>query len=411
MENIQMTSTNGNKVNNLTHQITCPHCDGLFNINEAVAHAVNKGKKEADSIAEKQIRNRLEKKFRLIKQEDDKKLIEKIKNENSLELKELQEENATTKDQLAKYSKDRINQNKLQLKVNTLERENKELESSLRVDIENDLRPVFKEEADKRVHEKELELAEEKLKNTQLKKKIEESKEIANQGSMQIQGEAMQMVTYEWLRNEFSDDEITEVKKGVSGADFLQKIINRGKAIGTICVESKKTKRFDDSWIEKLKKDMKNSSADMGIIVTKVLPKDLPEGGGKNGICIYNFHQFKIAIHLLRTQVIKVKEESKAMENSNDKSSRSYKYLIGSKYRSEIETQVSTIWQLQQDHNKDKNTTLIKWAKTEEQHENMIKSLCNVHGTLRGIAGNAVPEVEILQLSNSKLISKKKSKK
>jgi hypothetical protein len=74
------------------------------------------------------------------------------------------------------------------------------------------------------------------------KKLAEEMKRKAEQGSMQLQGEAQELILEELLRNYFPFDVISEVGKGVRGADCMQTVRNQfGQECGRIIYESKRT--------------------------------------------------------------------------------------------------------------------------------------------------------------------------
>lgn len=70
------------------------------------------------------------------------------------------------------------------------------------------------------------------------RKLAEEMRRRAEQGSMQLQGEAQELVLEEMLRLHFPFDEVTPVGKGVRGADCIQLIRNQyGQECGRIIYE------------------------------------------------------------------------------------------------------------------------------------------------------------------------------
>src|SRR6476469_3033720 len=108
------------------------------------------------------------------------------------------------------------------------------------------------------------------------RKLADEMKRKAEQGSMQLQGEVQELLLEELLRDRFPYDTIGEVGKGVEGADCIQIVRNHlGAECGKIIFESKRTKTFNNVWVEKLKTDMRNKGADVAVIVTSVLPKEM----------------------------------------------------------------------------------------------------------------------------------------
>jgi hypothetical protein len=84
---------------------------------------------------------------------------------------------------------------------------------------------------------------EEKLESQ--RKLAEEMKRKAEQGSMQSQGEAQELLLEDLLQTAFPFDIIEEVGKGVRGADCMLTVRNKlGQECGKIIFESKRTKDF-----------------------------------------------------------------------------------------------------------------------------------------------------------------------
>ena len=122
------------------------------------------------------------------------------------------------------------------------------------------------------------------------KRLAEEMKRKAEQGSMQLQGEVQEMALEEMLRSTFPFDMIAEVGKGVRGADCVQIVRNNfGQECGKIIYESKRTTAFVADWIEKLKADMRSQAADVAVIVTKTMPKDMDSFGIRDGVWVCSF--------------------------------------------------------------------------------------------------------------------------
>ena len=116
--------------------------------------------------------------------------------------------------------------------------------------------------------------------NNQLTSKVANlNEDVGASGSrsqVQVSGEAAENIVQRELEQAFPDDVIEEVKRGKSGADWIIKINERkGKATAKIAIEVKNTKSFSNGWIPKLKADMKDSSIDTGVIITRSYPKNV----------------------------------------------------------------------------------------------------------------------------------------
>src|SRR5690606_28636987 len=126
------------------------------------------------------------------------------------------------------------------------------------------------------------------------KKLVDEMKRKAEQGSMQMQGEVQELLLENLLRGSFPFDVIVEVGKGVKGADCIQTIRNQfGQECGKIIYESKRAQHFSIEWIEKLKAEMRTLGADVAVIVTQSMPKDMDQLGEKNGVWICSFNEVR----------------------------------------------------------------------------------------------------------------------
>jgi hypothetical protein len=107
-------------------------------------------------------------------------------------------------------------------------------------------------------------------------RQIEILKLKAEQGSQQTQGEVQELELEKELAALFPFDTIQPVPKGMRGADVIQDVIdNRGNRCGSIIWESKRTQSWSDGWIAKLKEDQRAARADVAILVTQALPKDI----------------------------------------------------------------------------------------------------------------------------------------
>ncbi len=115
--------------------------------------------------------------------------------------------------------------------------------------------------------EKDLRLSQALKMNEDLRRKLE-------QGSQQIQGEVLELDLERTLRNENPLDEISEVPKGVRGADLLHKVTSRtGLVAGLIIWEAKNTKNWGEGWITKLKEDQRAAKADIPVIGLTCCPR------------------------------------------------------------------------------------------------------------------------------------------
>jgi len=284
-----------------------------------------------------------------------------------------------------------------------LEREKEELASELSAKAEAEFSLKLKEAkasiARQETERNELVIAELKKQLEDQRKMTEEMRVKQEQGSMQLQGEVQELAIEKWLKEKFLSDEIEEIGKGDMGADSIQFVRNTaGKICGSIYYESKRTKVFQEAWIGKLKKDMMEKKADIGVIVTAVYPKEMDRMGFKDGIYICTYDEFKGLCVFLRDILIKVSAAYAAEENKNEKSVVLYKFLTSNEFKMQFEGIVSAFRTLKDDFEKEKRAIQSQWKKRECQLENVLTITANMYGSIRGIAGNSVPRIEGLEL-------------
>lgn len=294
--------------------------------------------------------------------------------------------------------------------IEKLKREKEEIESAVQAKAEVTLNEKLKEEREKiqkATDDKvELRLKEKEEQLEMLKKQLQEAQRKAEQGSMQLQGEVQELAIEEWLREKFPFDTIDEVKKGARGADCMQIVHTREhQNCGKIYYESKRTKDFQKSWIEKFKADMRDKGADIGVLVTEVMPSELDRMGLIDGVWVCNFDEFKGLVSVLREHIIKIHHVGLSQENKSDKMSILYGYLTSNEFKMQIEAIVEGFTGMQADLESEKRSMQRIWKQREKQIEKVLNNTVNMYGSIKGIAGNAIGNIKALELPYSEHIA------
>lgn len=405
--------------------LNCPECGAAIDIDEVLIHQLeDKVKKDLQAKHSKK-EQELQKKLNGLKGEKDK--IEKAKeNQKEIVNKQVQEQVKDEKSKLEKSIRQQLDDEKSE-EVKALQKELGEKSTQLRelnktkADIER-LKREKDELADKIALEKEKELTEklqeakekiqksEKEKNeltikefekklSDQKKLMEEMQRKHEQGSMQMQGEVQELALEDLLKSEFKFDNIEDVPKGVKGADVIQTVLNPLQQVcGKIIYESKRTKSFTDGWIEKLKEDQRNQQADLAIIVTEILPKDMDKFGRKNGVWICTFQEVKGVAFVLREMILKIHSVKSTEENKEGKMEVLYGYLTGDEFRQRIEAIVEGFSGLKTELDKEKRAMSKIWKGREKQIEKVTSNTIDMYASIKGIAGTAIQTVQALEL-------------
>lgn len=229
------------------------------------------------------------------------------------------------------------------------------------------------------------------------KRLIEEMKRKAEQGSMQLQGEVQELALEEMLKAAFPFDMINEVGKGIRGADCIQTIRNQfGQECGRIIYESKRTKHFDKAWIEKLKADMRSTTADVAVIVSAAMPEQLNKFGQIEGIWVCTFGEVIALSYVLRDGIIKIYNASKSQENRGDKMHLLYDYLTSNEFGEQWKAIREGFQSMKMSIQKERDAMEKLWKAREKQLEKVLLNAAHIKGSIEGIAGNDNIQLNLL---------------
>jgi hypothetical protein len=406
-------------------QVVCPNCGENIDVNTLVTHQVEeemKSKyeaekkrdiqkiKEQEAVLQEKLEafesnkrkanelfsERLEKELKEQTRIQAVKIKAKVDEEQSERIalieKELQEKTTQIKEL-----------NRTKAEIEKLKRQNAEAKELLEIELQQKLNVQLGEE---RVKIQKLEQEKNELKLRELAKQLEDQKKLTDdmkrkqeQGSMQMQGEIQELAIEEWLASSFPLDTVDEIKKGARGGDCMQIVNTRLRQnCGKIYYESKRTKDFQPSWIEKFKDDIRDRNADIGVLVTEVMPSDMDRLGLKDGIWICNFEEFKGLSKVLRQSIIMLDNSVETQANKGDKMGMLYDFLTSNEFKLQIEGIVDGFTTMQTDLDSERRSMQRIWKSREKQIERVINNTVAMYGSIKGIAGNAIGNIDALEL-------------
>jgi len=406
-------------------QVNCPNCGSPIDVQDILSHQLEeeiKQKYQSQLAREKQkhekefeeltkakeafekkkkqenelFQERLDKQVKKNTKQAEEKLKAKLSEEQEEQFKELQKE-------LNEKSEKVKELNRTKAEIEKLKREKGELKEAAEAEAQKKLNEVLATEKEK-IRKSEEEKNELRFKEMQLqleaqKKLTEEMKRKQEQGSMQLQGEVQELAIEEWLMARFPLDTIDEIKKGARGADCLQTVNTRSvQNCGTIYYESKRTKDFQPSWIEKFKSDIREKGASVGVLVTEVMPSDMDRMGLKEGLWICDYDEFKGLCAVLRESIIQLNMAISTQENKGDKMEMLYGFLTGNTFRMQVEAIVEGFSQMKVDLDAEKRSMQRIWKQREKQIDKVTTNTIDMYGSIKGIAGNAIQSVKALEL-------------
>lgn len=383
--------------------IKCPNCGNQFEASDAFREEIQKELRAKAS----EWQARKEEEFR--KKEE---LLQKEKEEALNKQKQSLEENirktiATDFENQLKMLNESNKENEEKLKaarekeleflkqVKNLKDKEAELEIVLQKKLQEERNNLMEQIRKQEQEKNALKENEYQLKQKEFEKQIEDQKKLidemkrrAEQGSMQLQGEVLELALEELLRNTFPFDAITEVGKGVRGADAIQIVRNKqGQECGKIIYESKRTKAFSNDWIEKLKADMRSQQADVAVLVTEVLPKEIESFGEKDGILVCRFSDVKALAHVLRDGIIKMNAATRSQENKGDKMAMLYNYLTSNEFSEQWNAIREGFMSMKLSIQKERDAMEKLWKAREKQLEKVLLNAAHIKGSVEGIAG------------------------
>jgi len=400
--------------------IKCPNCAHEFPLEDAL----NDEMKEAIEKEKQELRQQMVEYKRIKEEELGKKEIE------------WQQKSQAEKAALQKQIEETLRKNisaDFENKVRLLEQNNKDNEEKLKTSRQKEL--VFlQKEQELKTKEAELDLTVQKklqtereklseeirrieelkiaarenefnLKLKELEKQLDDQKKLAEemrrkaeQGSMQLQGEVQELALEEILRTSFPFDIISEVGKGVRGADCIQTVRNNfGQECGKIIYECKRTKDFSNDWIEKLKADMRVLGADVALIVTQAFPKDMDRFGEKDGVWICSFTEVKSIVYMLRESIIKIATATKSQENRGDKMHMLYDYLTSNEFAGQWKAIREGFMSMKLSIQKERDAMERLWKAREKQLEKVLLNAAHVRGSIEGISGMDAVDLNLLE--------------
>ena len=275
----------------------------------------------------------------------------------------------------------------------------RELELTVEKRVQTEL-SATRDQARKEVEDElNLKVAEKEQTITSMKKQIEDLKRKAEQGSQQLQGEVQEIELEGLLSARFPTDTIEPVPKGEHGGDVLQRVVGPvGQLCGTILWESKRTKNWSDGWLTKLRGDQRAAKAEIAIIISRALPKDVETFDLLDNIWVAHPRVAIPVATALRQSLVELAMARQASDGQQTKMEMVYQYLTGPRFRQRVQAIVEAFSSMQDDLAREKKAITKQWAKREEQIDRVMQATVGMYGDLQGIAGKTLQEIEGLSL-------------
>jgi hypothetical protein len=409
--------------------IQCPHCHKEIKLNESLAaplveatrheferklaekdteiarrEAAVRAQEQSVAAAKRQVADEIEAGVRrereTIAAEEAKKARLLVSDELAGKARELAELEVVVKAKDDKLAEAQKAQAELIRKQRELDDQKREFELTVETRVQESLGAV----RDQAKHDAEeglkLKISEREETIASMQRQIEVLKQKAEQGSQQLQGEVQELELEALLAAKFPADLVEPVPKGEFGGDMLHKVLTpSGQQCGSLLWESKRTKNWSDTWLGKLRNDQRTARADLAVLVSRTLPKEIVGFDFIDGVWVVEPRYAVPVAIALRQSLIEIAGVRQTNLGQSTKMGMVYEYLTGPRFRAHVESIVEKFTEMEADLAKERKTMTRLWAKREEQIRGVIDSTAGMYGDLQGIAGKGLNEIAGLEIA------------
>ncbi len=349
--------------------IVCPHCGKDVELSQAIIHQLTAQVRE-----EEKERQRVE--------------FEKEKIKEIAEIQKTLKEEAQKELQLAKKEKEDLQ--------NKLEKEEAEREK-IEAKIKEEATRKAEDEQRLKLREKDIQIAQIQKIAEELQKTNEELKrKSAAQTSQQLQGEALELDFEEKLKEAFRDDEFHPVPKGVEGGDIWQKIIYKGKVVGSILWETKRTKAWQKAWLAKLREDTRKINASECIIISEALPPNSTAFNRVENVWITKYEYAINLAQIVRFLILSVHAAKGSSTHSDEDLRKIREYILSDKFRHTMESHFEHIERLKRNQEKQQKAMNLIWRDNLASLNKLDSNISDFYLDLKEIVPN-IPSVKSLE--------------
>lgn len=237
-----------------------------------------------------------------------------------------------------------------------------------------------------------------------LSQAIDELKRKIEQGPVELQGEALEIDIEERLRAAFPQDIFNPVAKGARGADVMHVVRNSNFVeCGTIIWETKNSKNWSAAWIDKLKEDQRAASANVAVLVSVVLPRDVAHFGIQEEVCVCTPQCALPLAMLLRERLEQISFARGAARARQQKTDVIFDYIASDEFRHKVVAIIEAFGRMRDQIGREKRAMKKQWKERDKLLEIVMLNTVQMYGDLRGIAGESIKEIPSLELDGAAL--------
>jgi len=234
-------------------------------------------------------------------------------------------------------------------------------------------------------------LADFKKANEDLKVKLEQS-------SQQLQGEVLELRIQHELESNFSSDKISEVKKGLRGADVIQEVRSgRGAIAGKILWETKNAKSWSNDWLKKLADDQMEEGADLAVLVTTVFPSNREGTFFQEGAIWVMRPELAISFaYPLREVLLEGVKQQAVQEGKEATAGRLYDFIASRQFAIYMRNFAQSIDKLGHSLQQEQRSMQKSWKQRQREIEMISKNSSAMVGELLALGEGSLKELETM---------------
>lgn len=437
------SNANNSKSANNQFLISCPSCKQQFELTEAVraqittrldaeiSDQIEEARRQERANVEKQLKDAKQKQdgeltsLRDRLQEMEKRELAALQAERRLADKELQiqieaekalqkerdairhavETNLTTRHQRALEERETVladlkkqlqqsedAQRRLLLTQSELERRERGLELEVEKRLATARPELMKQAREALQAESRLQLEARELEVQRLKAEVAKLSETARMSglSAEVSGESLEQLLKEILLAVCPTDKIAEVQRGQYGADIIQTVLTSTQVeAGTIVWEAKCTAKWSDTWISKTKTAQQKSNAEISVIVTKAMPREVDGPFGLHqGVWVVHVDAASAVAVTLRHMLLRLYSARLVSEARDARFQMLQEYLLSPAFRLQCEAVVQAVRSMQNQLDSEQRTLTRAWASRQKHLQALGNHVATMVGSIEGSLGS-----------------------
>ncbi len=232
--------------------------------------------------------------------------------------------------------------------------------------------------------------------------KVADLQRKSQQVSGELPGEALEVYLKRKLGEEFPFDQIEDIGRGQLGADLKQEVRDAqlgSSGCGLIVWEAKNTKSWNDGWLDKIKDDANRLNAQVRVIVSKALPKDMSGVFElRERVWVSSVEGAIPLARALRAQLVESARLQRAAQGKGLKMDQIYGYLTSKHFSERIQRMVETWNSLEEQVGREERAMQRQWKERRKQLAHMQETVMEMYTDFSAILGREIAQVPGLDL-------------